>query len=155
MTNGNDNYIAILENALCGLSKVQVTNVVIFALDAKAFVHFRSRGLAVSLVFDPSHTPAMSSWPSTSKIAQHYPYSFHKRPEITAAVLRLGYNVLFAGNDVAFIFNPFEAILSTAPVSDSEHYASDSYYVNMKLPVMRQLMSTSKTIVVVPTLQAY
>ena len=54
-TTGDLNYIALTENALCGLSKVGVTtNVIIFAYDAGAFAHFRARGLAVSLVFDPA-----------------------------------------------------------------------------------------------------
>jgi hypothetical protein len=50
----------------------------------------------------------------------------HKRPEITAAVLRLGYNLLFCGSDIAFLSNPFEAILSSVPHPGD----SDMYYVH-------------------------
>ena len=129
-TTGDSNYIALTENALCGLSKVGVTtNVVIFALDAGAFVHFRARGLAVSLVLDPAGRmdPELLQTHGHTKFAHPHRYwLFHKRPEITAAVLRLGYNLLFCGSDIAFLSNPFEAILSSAPHPSD----SDMYYVN-------------------------
>jgi hypothetical protein len=123
-TDGKDDYVAMLENALCGLSKVGVTNVVIFALDPEVFKYFRQRGYAVSLVYDPASEPERF-WASANKKAEPYPYTGHKRPEITAAVLRLGYNVLAAGSDIAFLSEPFEAILSTRP-----GVGSDSYYVS-------------------------
>ncbi len=78
----------------------------------------------MSLVLDPAGRmdPELLQTRGHTKFAHSHRYWLgHKRPEITAAVLRLGYDLLFCGSDIAFLSNPFEAILSSTPhPSDSD-----------------------------------
>lgn len=118
---GSRAYVSLLDNAVCRLAELRVTNFVVVAYDGDVYAHFRREGVPCVRALGPDGSPADTPDGGAYEDGQgggEFRAVTKLRCATALRVLRLGVDALVVDADVYLLHSPFLAMQTAPPNVD-------------------------------------